>query len=195
VPDGDREYLDIAVEEIERLNRSVGELLEFAKPLHLQVEDSDPRELLEDVRRALEPVLSERGMTLTVRHEGEGRARIDERRVRQVLVNLVDNAAAASDRGAEILLKSRRDGGAVTFEVEDHGRGIAPENLGRIFEPFFTTRPDGTGLGLAIAQKIVRAHGGELRVVSRPGEATVFSAQLPPEPPAEGALEPAHAAE
>ncbi|MBI5514398.1 MAG: HAMP domain-containing histidine kinase [Deltaproteobacteria bacterium] len=195
VPDGDREYLDIAVEEIERLNRSVGELLEFAKPLHLQVEDSDPRELLEDVRRALEPVLSERGMTLTVRHEGVGHARIDERRLRQVLVNLVDNAAAASERGAEILLKSRHDGGSVTFEVEDHGRGIAPENLGRIFEPFFTTRPDGTGLGLAIAQKIVRAHGGELRVLSRPGEATVFSAQLPPEPPAEGALEPAHAAE
>jgi signal transduction histidine kinase len=74
---------------------------------------------------------------------------------------------------------SRRDGEKVAIDVVDHGSGIAAADLARIFEPFFTTRPDGTGLGLAICQKVVRGHGGDIVVRSRPTEGSTFTVVLP----------------
>ena len=82
-------------------------------------------------------------------------------------------------RFASVSLSSGRADEKVAVEVADHGRGIRTENLPKIFEPFFTTRPDGTGLGLAIAQKLVRAHGGEIRVESSLGKGTTFTVLLP----------------
>jgi signal transduction histidine kinase len=99
--------------------------------------------------------------------------------VRQVVWNLLDNAAKASPAGATIALHTRRDGDRVAIDVIDHGAGIAAADLPRIFEPFFTTRPDGTGLGLAICQKVVRGHGGEILVRSQPGAGSTFSVVLP----------------
>jgi signal transduction histidine kinase len=104
----------------------------------------------------------------------------DAQRLRQVLVNLVGNAAEASQPGAKVTLRAQSaENGNVAIEVEDHGRGIGADDLARIFEPFFTTRPDGTGLGLAICHKVVRAHGGELRVRSTLGEGSTFTVVLP----------------
>lgn len=176
----DREYLDIALEEIERLNRSVGEILDFAKPLALQPTTATPAELTDDVARTLEPLWAERGITLQiVRDDTPGDVTVDERRMRQVLLNLLENAAEASTRGSSVTLHTTSTERSVVFEVRDQGRGIEEAHIERIFEPFFTTRTDGTGLGLAIAQKIVRAHGGELRVRSTAGEGTVFTVELP----------------
>jgi signal transduction histidine kinase len=103
----------------------------------------------------------------------------DAERIRQVLLNLLDNAAKASPEGASITLRTRADGERVAIEVSDHGRGIEADSLPRIFEPFYTTRPDGTGLGLAIVQKLVTAHRGEIRVKSEPGTGSTFTVLLP----------------
>jgi len=179
---GDREYLDIAVEEIETLTRSVGEILDFAKQLQLAEEATELRDLLEDVRRTIGPQYSERGVELAIRFDGTAqRGLIDARRMRQVLVNLLDNAADASSRGGRVTVNVHRmDDGGVGIDVVDQGRGIAAGDLEKIFDPFFTTRPDGTGLGLAIAHKIVRAHRGEIVVESEPGQSTMFRVHLPP---------------
>ncbi len=179
LPEGDREYLDITLTEIDRLERSVGEILEYARPVSLAVEPVDARELAADVVRALAPVYAERGVAVTLAPGEAAVAPMDERHVRKALVNLIDNAADASPRGAEVEVRAGAAGGGVFLAVRDRGRGIDPDQLERIFEPFFTTRPDGTGLGLAIARKIVRAHGGELRVESAPGEGSTFTAVLP----------------
>jgi signal transduction histidine kinase len=97
-----------------------------------------------------------------------------------VLINLVDNAANASPRGADVTLRAAAtDDRHVAIEVEDHGRGIRPEDLPRIFEPFFTTRPDGTGLGLATVHKLVRAHGGEIKSRATTGGGATFTVMLP----------------
>jgi len=179
--EGDREYLEIALVEIERLNRSVGEILDFARPLTLMSAPVDARDVAEDVARALRPVYAERGLSLAVEGAAAGAelVSLDERRVRQVLTNLLDNAAAASPARSTVVLRVGAAGERATFAVEDRGAGIAPENVERIFEPFFTTRADGTGLGLAIAQKVVRAHGGEIRVEPRDGGGTRFVVSLP----------------
>ncbi|HEX7901720.1 MAG TPA: ATP-binding protein [Planctomycetota bacterium] len=103
------------------------------------------------------------------------------RRVGQVFVNLLVNAAQAIEERGEIRVSTRAEGGWAEIRVRDTGRGISPEALPRIFEPFFTTKPvgEGTGLGLHVAYKIVRAHGGEIEVTSKVGEGTEVSVRLP----------------
>ena len=180
--ESDREYLDIASEEITRLNASVAEILDYARPLQLRRRPVAPRELLDDVARTLAPVLADRGIVLDVQlagPEGSPPPLADERALRQLLINLIDNAANASARGSTVTVQADLDPTRLILRVADHGRGIAPENLERIFEPFFTTRPDGTGLGLAIAQKIVRGHEGEITVRSEPDRGTTFEVTLP----------------
>jgi two-component system sensor histidine kinase HydH len=146
----------------------------------LATEAIDVGELIETTARGLSPVLSEKGVALRCEPPAELPAVTgDPQRLRQVLVNLVGNAADASKPGTEVTVRAKRTDVRVAIEVEDHGRGIAATDLPRIFEPFFTTRPDGTGLGLAICHKVVHAHGGELHVRSIVGEGSTFTIVLP----------------
>jgi PAS domain S-box-containing protein len=180
IPESDREYLDITLTEIDRLNRSVAEILDYARPVSLATMPVDVRELAADVVRTLQPVCAERGVSVSLAPGGDGAtAPMDERLVRKVLVNLIDNAVDASPRGAVVAVSAGVTDAVASFSVRDRGRGIETPQLERIFEPFFTTRPDGTGLGLAIARKIARAHGGEVRVESAAGEGSTFSLVLP----------------
>jgi signal transduction histidine kinase len=176
----DLEHFDIALEELARLDKSVGEILEFAKPVRLAPQAIDIGEWLEDTTRGLSPVLSEKGVKLQLVPSATLTVNGDPQRLRQVLMNLVDNAADASAPGAAVTVRAKpTDDKHIAIEVEDHGRGIAADDLPRIFEPFFTTRPDGTGLGLAICHKVVRAHGGNIQVRSAPGEGSTFTVLLP----------------
>ncbi len=177
--DDDREHLDIALEELTRLDRSVAEILDFAKPVKLASEAIDVGELIEAAAKGLSPVLFERGVRLEWSPSADLTVHGDAQRLRQVLVNLVDNAADASKPGAAITLRATAADDQISIEIEDRGRGIGAADLSRIFEPFFTTRPDGTGLGLAICHKLVRAHGGDIRVRSIPGEGSTFTVVLP----------------
>ena len=179
LPEDDREHLDIALEELARLDRSVAEILDFAKPVRLTSESIDVGDLIETAARGLSPVLSERGVALRT-EPAQFTVQGDPQRLRQVLVNLVGNAADASDPGSRVTMRaSAADDRHIAIEVEDHGRGIGADDLPRIFEPFFTTRPDGTGLGLAICHKVVRAHGGDIRVRSTVGGGSTFTVLLP----------------
>ena len=176
----DREHLDIALEELGRLDKSVAEILDFAKPVKLAAQAIDVAELIETTTRGMSPVLSEKGVALHC-EAGDAVPSVqgDPQRLRQVLVNLVDNAADASKPGAAVTVRAKSSDSRVAIEVEDHGRGIAADDLPRIFEPFFTTRPDGTGLGLAICHKVVRAHGGDIQVRSTIGGGSTFTILLP----------------
>ncbi len=99
----------------------------------------------------------------------------------QVFLSLLRNAAQASEAGGLIAVRGQVQDGLVRMEIEDHGCGIAPENLSRIFEPFFTTRPvgHGTGLGLSLAYSIMRKHHGSIEVHSQVGQGSRFVLQLP----------------
>ena len=190
--DDDREHMDIALEELARLDRSVAEILDFAKPVKLASEPIDVGELIETTQKNLAPVLFERGVTIRIDAAGAPDAAAtadvvdslvvngDAQRLRQVLTNLVDNAANASRPGTDVTLRATATSDhRVAIEIEDHGRGISADDLPRIFEPFFTTRPDGTGLGLAIVYKVIRAHGGDIRVRSTIGGGSTFTITLP----------------
>jgi signal transduction histidine kinase len=180
LPPDDMEHFDIALDELRRLNAHIAELLDYAKPVRLAPVALDPRDLAEDAARAIAPVLGARELSLTLEHGARTAVLADGQRMRQVLLNLLDNAARASSRGDAVTLRTAvADDGRIALEVVDAGTGIEPADLPRIFEPFFTTRSDGTGLGLAIVQKIVRAHEGDISVRSTPGRGSTFTVLLP----------------
>ena len=109
--------------------------------------------------------------------------RIDEKKIKQVLINLVMNAKHAVGEKGQISIHTNYDPGAdhVCISVKDDGYGIEPKNLKRIFDPFFTTKPtgEGTGLGLAVSYGIIKSHGGDIEVDSTPGSGTEFRVLLP----------------
>jgi signal transduction histidine kinase len=119
---------------------------------------------------------------------------MDPARIRQLLWNLILNAAQATPEYGTIEISAQPDavGRLVEIKVSDDGVGIPPEALRRIFDPFYTTRSGGTGLGLANVERVVRAHGGTIQVESVPNQGTTFTIRLPrkgppDEPPEEGA--------
>lgn len=193
----DQEYFDIVLREIDRLNRTVGEILDFARPMKLEVTELDLAELVDDISRGLLFLLAERGVEVE-RDVAPGLVlEADGERLRQVLINLMDNASHAMQEDP-----ARRPGGTreqepallrisgghkagpgglsgVQLELADRGCGISAETLSHIFEPFYTTRARGTGLGLPIAKKIVELHLGTLEAVSTVGEGTTFRMWLP----------------
>jgi signal transduction histidine kinase len=91
-----------------------------------------------------------------------------------VMLNLVRNAREASRPGQAVVVTLRADG----FSVQDSGVGMDEAQIGQLFSPFFTTKPHGTGLGLSTARKIIDAHGGEIEVVSHPGQGATFDVRL-----------------
>lgn len=109
----------------------------------------------------------------------------DKRALNQILLNLLSNAIRFTDRGGKVTIGARAEAGAVTFVVEDNGVGINQEDLARVGEPYFQARASydrrhgGTGLGLSIVKGLVRLHGGEISIRSRPGEGTRVSVRLP----------------
>ena len=158
-------------EEIGRLERIVREFLQFARPGDPQLAPVSPAELLGEVRELLAPQLGKLSIELTVADAVATPVRADRQQIKQVLINLVRNAAESIGHDGRVTLRARQRrigfGGraweAVTLEVKDTGPGISAEVQKHLFDPFFTTKASGTGLGLSIAARIVEKHGGALR--------------------------------
>lgn len=178
------ETADTLVREVERLNRSIGELLDYAKPGTLECEPCHPMAIIDKTLLLLEPDLNELDISVTKDYEGELiTVQADPDKIRQVLLNVLLNAIQAledidGERKLEIGLKE--DEGRVLVSVRDNGSGIAPEAMKKIFDPYFTTKNSGTGLGLATSLKIIEEHGGTLRAESDPTQGnTTFQFTLP----------------
>jgi len=179
-PAGDAKLLlDIVGEEAERLNRIVGDLLDFARPSTPQLRPERLERLLEEaVAAALSPLPA--GIELAWELDGSlPPVELDARLVRQAIVNVTVNAVQAMPRGGRVTVRARRDGESAVVEFEDSGEGVPDEVRERIFEPFFTTRATGTGLGLAVVRRIVDGHGGEITVTSPPGAGATFALRFP----------------
>lgn len=174
------------LESIEGIER-VAALVRDMKQLSQQGEGADTRRSIDaqaSVAFALRMADTQlrRSATLEVSLGGPALVLANEARLGQVFLNLLINAAQALDEGSgeRIAVRTRTEGARWVFEVEDSGKGIAPEHHGQIFDPFFTTRAGkgGTGLGLSICHQTVTGLGGSLSFTSRPGQ-TVFRVELP----------------
>ena len=195
-PESERtqERLAVVASEIERMEQILGEYLSFSRPLEdIHAEAIDLSALARDVRDVLAGRADQAGVQVTV-DGGAVPSKGDPRRLKEALINLVANAIEATPHGGRVQLRVSASGAGVRIEVEDSGRGIAPEDLERLGTSFFTTRPNGTGLGVVLAQGVITQHGGTLTYSSTVGRGTVARIQLPggadaaPEPVARAAM-------
>jgi two-component system sensor histidine kinase HydH len=180
VPD-DVKVADIMIQEVDRLNRVITELLEFSRPMALKRKETDLAGLAKQVLSTIDAQAREKEITVKADLPSEIPAiNVDPDRMTQVFLNLFLNALAAMDRGGILSVGiARQDERTLRVSVSDTGTGVRKEDLGRVFDPYFTTKPAGTGLGLAIVHRIVEAHGGEIRLESEPGKGTTFTIFLP----------------
>jgi len=188
LPSGDvgetsRRLTAVTRAEIARLERLVSEFLAYARPRPLELSEVAAIDLLISVREVMAAQIAQHDAEVRIVDESEeASVRVDEEQIRQLLLNLLQNALAATEgtgRRADVLLLARREGDRVELEVHDNGRGIPPADRAHVFDAFFSTRKGGTGLGLAIAQRIARAHGGALRCDSDYGFGSRFILSLP----------------
>ena len=182
-----RKDTEIIGAEISRLERIVRDVLTFARPSEPRLETIGADTLLNEVQGLMSPDLEKRAVRLMVESAPDLLVRADSGHVKQVLINLVRNAAEASESKGTVSLRARaaratlggRETDAVVIEVSDNGSGIPPEVEKRLFDPFFTTKETGTGLGLPIAARMVEKQGGILQYKTRPGHGTTFGVVLP----------------
>ncbi|MBI4557756.1 MAG: hypothetical protein HY706_09240 [Candidatus Hydrogenedentes bacterium] len=159
----------------QELDRVVTELLEYTRPLQLRLAPASCGAVIEN---ALSYVQFESPIKITKVIEPTALVLADEERLRQVLLNILLNAAQSLNGTGEIRITVQANGKFVTIAIADTGRGIDREQLDKVFSPFFTTKEKGTGLGLAAAAKIVDAHGGRLEATSEPGKGATFLIHL-----------------
>jgi signal transduction histidine kinase len=176
-------------DEIDRLDRIVGDFLCFARPRDPELADVEPHILLNEACEFFATELAKNAIELVIESDEESSViRADLDQIRQVLFNLIRNAAESIGRNGQIALRVRSDrlsiqGGkpceVIILEVQDTGAGMPAEVQERLFDPFFTTKPAGTGLGLSIALRILERHGGTLRFQTVQGRGTTFGIVLP----------------
>lgn len=174
-----REILKGIDDEIDRLDDTLQDLLNYARPRPARPVRLGVRKVLQRLDLLAGPALAERNVRLVCLGDAEAAIMADPAHVQQVLTNLMINASEAMPEGGTITVRSRRDSATVALEVSDTGIGMPASLIPRVTEPFFTTRPDGTGLGLAITRQLVEANDGRLRIASEPGQGTTVTVELP----------------
>jgi signal transduction histidine kinase len=184
------EFLQVIIDETNRLNSVVSQFLDYARPFRAQFQDTDLNEVVRKTAKLIQAEHGESRVQLSL-DETAPPIRADGEQIKQVVLNLALNGLDASkskDRPVTISTRHVHDRGVIELRVKDEGRGIPPEDLDRIFIPFYTTKQQGTGLGLAVCQRIVHNHGGSIYPESKVGEGTEFVVVLPVEPRESGSI-------
>jgi signal transduction histidine kinase len=175
-----QKYLNILNEEVDRLNHIVVDFLFAVRPMSLELRKGDINLLIADLAEFTRAELEQSRIRLLLEPDEKlPPALIDDRHMKQVLLNLIKNAQAAMPNGGLLTIATQMSDNEIRISVCDTGIGISAENLKKIFEPYFTTKESGTGLGLTLVYKIIKEHRGEISVESREGEGTNFEIILP----------------
>lgn len=175
-------YLDLIVDGLNRIERTVSNLLNFSRQREMRLEETALNHNLKHVVELVGYQLRQAGIEVRFDLDPSGAVVLaDHFQMEQLFLNLVLNAVQAMPRGGELVLRTRVGEDAVAAEVRDSGKGMPEDIRDRIFDPFFTTRDvgEGTGLGLSVSDSITAAHGGTIDVTSTLGVGTVFRVELP----------------
>lgn len=183
----EREDVEVIETEINRLERIVRDFLQFARPSEPEVQTVPVRKIFEEIQQLLANNLAQRGITLQVHPPKDAVMRVDSDKLKQVLLNLIQNGAESIKGTGNVTLSYGEEVRALRGEtqrvsvitVSDTGTGISAEHQKRLFDPFFTTKETGTGLGLPIAARIIDKHGGAIECQTAAGRGTTFKIVLP----------------
>jgi len=176
----DRHLLGIVLREVDRLNDLVNTMLQVGRPARTEDAQTALVALTSEVVEVARRDHRHAETQIAVRCPPyEVLAAVDGDQIRQVVWNLLSNALTHAPRGSVVQIEIREEGSAALWTIEDEGPGVPIEARGHLFDMFYSKRPHGVGLGLALVDQIVRAHGGEVRVVSPPGQGAKFEVRLP----------------
>ncbi len=179
------EYADVALEELDRVEKSISHLLRFAREEEVRISEMRMADVIPSAVESFQDRLDRSGVEVSLAVDADGVMRGDPEKLRRVIINLLSNALDAllesqvEEPRIEIQSGENLAGTEVWLRVRDNGPGIDPERLQAIFSPFYSSKETGTGLGLAISKKVVDAHGGSIEVDSTPGRGTEFLLTFP----------------
>ncbi|MFC1541277.1 ATP-binding protein [Candidatus Latescibacterota bacterium] len=167
-----KQYVNLILEEVERLGKIVDDLIHFAKPKVLNYSYFDANKVIENLLLLHSEDLAYKNITVRKRLSKLPVIKADEDKFKQIVVNIMINAMEAMLDGGELLvsssvtIKEQTNSEVATFQFKDTGSGIADDVLDHVLEPFYTTKPDGVGLGLAVSKSIIEQHGGSISIKS-----------------------------
>ena len=179
----DKRLLGIVLREVDRLNNLVSTMLQVGRPPDPSRMHTDLVALTRDVAEVARR--DHRNITTQIEIQNSQDsvfAWIDSDQIRQVIWNLLNNALTHAPSASVVRISVQEDGGSAVWTIQDEGPGVPAEARGHLFDMFYSKRPHGVGLGLALVDQIVRAHGGEVSVVSPPGQGAKFQVRLPQAP-------------
>ncbi len=178
--------IDVIEKETLRAREIVRQLLEFSRKRSLNIAELDVNELLGDITD-LTNIHTKDGNVKIIRDFGDvPTIRGDENQLKQVFINIVNNAIYAMQNEGKLTICTSSNGGNVLVKISDTGEGIPRELLSRIFEPFFSTKEEkGTGIGLSVSYRVIQSHNGRIEVQSEEGKGTAFTVVLPVNNPPE----------
>jgi two-component system, sporulation sensor kinase E len=174
------ENLLIIKEEVDRLNRIVMDFLFTVRPMNAELSYDDLNRVVQELLELKKPELAEAGIALETELMAPGpQILMDERYMKQAVLNLLNNAISAMPEGGKLQVCTQQLGNEVRLKISDSGVGIPEENMDKIFEPYFTTKDFGSGLGLTLVYKIVKEHLGDIEINSKVGEGTTIALSFP----------------
>lgn len=175
-----KRHMDIISSEFQRLDRVVKTLVDFSRPMELQLVETDLRRITDEVVALATPEAAQHGVTVVNdRSEQTMMARVDDDLVKQALLNVVINGVQAMQQGGTLTVRTFARGENGTIEVQDEGAGIPPEARDKIFNLYYTTKKAGSGIGLAMTYRVLQLHNGALEFESEVGKGTTFRLVLP----------------
>jgi two-component system sensor histidine kinase HydH len=178
--------LNVIVSESKRLERLTDDLLAYVRPAAVRFEEFNLRHLIDEVVMSVIPasdnnhavnttaVSNIKGIKMHIDIPENAKITTDREKLKQILINIIQNAVDASDGNGDIEIESKFYEKEITISVKDNGCGIDRDTIEKIFQPFFTTKVSGTGLGLAIVQKLLKSIDGRIEVNSEHNSGTIF---------------------
>jgi signal transduction histidine kinase len=178
--DREKEKLDLITKEVSRLENMLIEVRDFTRPTTPRKIKGAINPLIQEVLALMKPVFTDQKIEIQFYLDPHlPEFEFDPEQWKQVLLNLIKNAAEAMTAGGRLSVKTYLLALKVFIEISDTGKGISPEHLTNLFRPFFTTKKKGTGLGLAVSYKIIHDHNGDIQVTSEVNQGTRVVVQLP----------------
>jgi len=180
VDDPIRERLEIILQEAQRLENMVKDMLDFSRPLDLRLAQEDVNQLIMESLTIVQEEANKRGVKVESQLSPDiPQVDFDAMRMKQVVINLLLNGIQASPKGESVIVRTSDEEENILIDVIDHGYGIPDNQKENIFIPFFTTKKEGVGLGLSIVKNIVEAHNGYMEFFNNPEKGVTFRVILP----------------
>ncbi|MBO4532655.1 MAG: PAS domain S-box protein [Treponema sp.] len=185
------DHVDVVNDEIDHLNKLIMDFLFAVRPINAQLELKKPAALIQNIVDFFTPEFHDNGINVKlIIKDSDSRLLLDEKLLRDIIMNLAQNALAAikqkkadeatsDDYTGEFTIECASDDNKYYIIISDNGCGMKNETVSKIFEPYFTTKANGTGLGMTMVYKIVKEFSGDIHVESQEGKGTVFTMQFP----------------